>query len=240
MPGLVAGGAVVWLWGRVDGRWGDPIAEGGEGLQQALTQRGSGGAARRGGRQRPLPRLAGPPAEGLSGPRGEQRWVSPHAGRTCQFPVAADVERNGRHVMRQMRSARERGADLAHFPEACLSGYAGSDFDSYDGFDLALLEAVTRRVMELAAELGIWVVLGSTHRLTGDHKPHNSLYVIDGDGRIVDRYDKRFCSGDPGERTGDLAHYSPGDHSTVFTRQRESAAARRSATTTASPSCTGT
>ena len=59
---------------------------------------------------------------------------------TCQFPVAADVERNGRHVMRQMRSARERGADLAHFPEACLSGYAGSDFDSYDGFDWAQLD----------------------------------------------------------------------------------------------------
>lgn len=136
---------------------------------------------------------------------------------TCQFPVRADVEGNSRHVMRQMRSARERGADVAHFPEAGLSGYAGANFDNYDGFDWELLESLTRRVMALAAELGIWVVLGSTHRLTGDHKPHNSLYVIDGNGRIVDRYDKRFCSGDPEGRTGDLAHYSPGDHSTVFT-----------------------
>ncbi|MEU9284077.1 hypothetical protein AB0D57_04965 [Streptomyces sp. NPDC048275] len=28
MPGVVAMAAVVWLWGRTDGRWGDPIAKG--------------------------------------------------------------------------------------------------------------------------------------------------------------------------------------------------------------------
>jgi predicted amidohydrolase len=136
---------------------------------------------------------------------------------TCQFPVDADITRNSRYVRRQMRYAREQGADVAHFPEACLSGYAGSDFASYDGFDWALLERQTRRVLDLAGQLGLWVVLGSTHRLTGDHKPHNSLYIIDATGHLVDRYDKRFCGGDPEERTGDLAHYTPGDHASVFT-----------------------
>ncbi|MET8285789.1 hypothetical protein AB0M86_02770 [Streptomyces sp. NPDC051639] len=28
MPGLVAAAGIVWLWGRTDGRWGEPIAEG--------------------------------------------------------------------------------------------------------------------------------------------------------------------------------------------------------------------
>ncbi|QFQ98290.1 hypothetical protein F9278_21215 [Streptomyces phaeolivaceus] len=28
VPGVVASGGVVWLWGRSDGRWGDPIAQG--------------------------------------------------------------------------------------------------------------------------------------------------------------------------------------------------------------------
>ncbi|MEU1473540.1 hypothetical protein ABZ434_35685 [Streptomyces sp. NPDC005761] len=28
LPGAVAAGALVWLWGRMDGRWGAPIAEG--------------------------------------------------------------------------------------------------------------------------------------------------------------------------------------------------------------------
>lgn len=136
---------------------------------------------------------------------------------TCQFPVSADIERNSRYVVRQMRHAARSGADVAHFPEACLSGYAGVDFDSHQGFDWPLLERATRRILRLAGELGLWVVLGSTHRLTGGHKPHNSLYIVDASGEIVDRYDKRFCSGDPQERSGDLAHYTPGDHPSVFT-----------------------
>ncbi|MGP8299730.1 hypothetical protein ACTPOK_17740 [Streptomyces inhibens] len=28
VPGIVVGGLVVWLWGRFDGRWGEPIAQG--------------------------------------------------------------------------------------------------------------------------------------------------------------------------------------------------------------------
>ncbi|MGW3494694.1 hypothetical protein [Streptomyces sp. NPDC001020] len=28
MPGLIAAAGIVWLWGRTDGRWGDPIAQG--------------------------------------------------------------------------------------------------------------------------------------------------------------------------------------------------------------------
>ena len=58
--------------------------------------------------------------------------------------------------------------------------------------------------------------MGSAHRLSGTHKPHNSVYVIDDGGDVVDRYDKRFCSGDADEKTGDLAHYSPGNHFSVW------------------------
>lgn len=35
VPGVIVGGLVVWLWGRVDGRWGEPIADGQ--LGQELT-----------------------------------------------------------------------------------------------------------------------------------------------------------------------------------------------------------
>lgn len=37
LPGAVAAGAAVWLWGRLDGRWGDPIPPGGDALSAALT-----------------------------------------------------------------------------------------------------------------------------------------------------------------------------------------------------------
>ena len=41
---------------------------------------------------------------------------------TCQFPVDADIRNNTGYVLRQMRHAKARGADVAHFPEASLSG----------------------------------------------------------------------------------------------------------------------
>ena len=135
---------------------------------------------------------------------------------TCQFPVGPDIRRNLRYVSRQIRTARDRGAHVAHFPEASLSGYAGVDFPSHESFDWTLLRECTQRVLDLARQFHIWVILGSAHRLTGDHKPHNSLYIIDDRGELVDRYDKMFCAGDRSGTVGDLAHYTPGDHFSVF------------------------
>ena len=136
---------------------------------------------------------------------------------TCQFPVDRDIRRNLRYVLRQMDRAKQQRAHVAHFSELCLSGYAGSEFRSYRGFDWELLGQATERVLEAAKRLKLWVILGSSHRLTGRHKPHNSLYIINDQGRIVDRYDKMFCTGSRSGRDGDLAHYSPGDHLPVFT-----------------------
>lgn len=135
---------------------------------------------------------------------------------TGQFAVSADIAGNLAAVERLMRRAKAAGADAAHFCEAALSGYAGIDFGSFEGFDWTALEAATRRVMALAGELGLWTVVGSAHRLSGGHKPHNCVHVIDASGALVDRYDKRFCAGDAEGLTGDLAHYTPGDHFAVF------------------------
>jgi deaminated glutathione amidase len=71
-------------------------------------------------------------------------------------------------------------------------------------------------IAEHARRLGLWAVVGSAHQLGGAHKPHNSLYIISDAGQVVERYDKRFCSGDADGRTGDLAHYSPGSHFSVW------------------------
>ena len=129
---------------------------------------------------------------------------------TCQFPVSGDLAANARAIRRLMRRAREEQADLAHFSEACLSGYPGVDMKSLEGVDWELHRRELERIESLAAELGLWVAVGSSHPLTEGHRPHNSLYVIDGTGKLVTRYDKRFCTG------SDLAHYSPGDAFTVF------------------------
>ncbi|MEL0094444.1 MAG: carbon-nitrogen hydrolase family protein [Planctomycetaceae bacterium] len=136
---------------------------------------------------------------------------------TCQFPVEADIASNKSYVLRQMRKAARMGARVVHFSECALSGYAGVEFDSLDSLDWVLLKSATQDIMQLANELNVWVLLGSTHQLTGNHKPHNCVYVINGSGEIVERYDKRFCTGIDGRNpTLDLIHYSPGNHMTIF------------------------
>ena len=135
---------------------------------------------------------------------------------TCQLPIGPDIDQNLRYVLRQMASARRRGAHVAHFPEMCLTGYAGVDLESMRGFDWDRLVDAHRKICERAKKLRQWVIVGSAHRLSGRHKPHNSLYIIDDRGRLVNRYDKMFCTGDRTGRGSDLAHYSPGSHFSVF------------------------
>lgn len=98
-----------------------------------------------------------------------------------------------------------------HFPECALSGYVGVDFPSFEGYDWKLLREQTGRIIELAGKLGLWVVLGSSHRLSEPSKPYNSLYLIGPKGKIIDRYDKRFCMG------RELEQFTPGNHFVFFT-----------------------
>src|SRR5262245_8535139 len=136
---------------------------------------------------------------------------------TCQFSVEADIAHNWRCVLRQMEQAAQAGADVAHFSETALSGYAGVDIPGTEAIDWDRLTRATREVLAAAKKLRLWVLLGSTHRLSDGVRPHNSVYIIDSKGEIVDRYDKRFCTGLDGRKpTLDLCHYSPGDHNTVF------------------------
>jgi len=130
---------------------------------------------------------------------------------TCQFPVTSSVKKNARRIAAFLPKAKEAGAEIVHFSECALSGYVGTDFPTFEGYDWDLLKAETLRIMARAKELGLWLVLGSTHRLTEPNKPHNSLYLIDARGKIVDRYDKRF--GMP----GDLRRLTPGNRFVTFT-----------------------
>ncbi len=136
---------------------------------------------------------------------------------TCQFPVDRDISRNTNYILRQMRQSHREGAHVVHFSELALSGYAGVEFRSMKEMDWDRLSAATGRILGEARRRKLWVILGSTHPLTGRNKPRNSLYIIDPQGRVVDRYDKIFCTGSRKGGDGDLLHYSPGDHFAVFT-----------------------
>jgi predicted amidohydrolase len=129
---------------------------------------------------------------------------------SCQFPISSNISENYDWIRKQVIEAKLKKADVVHFPECALSGYPGTDMNTLDSLDWNKLLSATDSLMSLAKELKIWIIIGSIHRLSGNNKPHNSLYVINSDGKIVDRYDKRFCT------TGDLKYFSPGDHFVTF------------------------
>jgi len=129
---------------------------------------------------------------------------------TCQFAISGSIERNAKRICEFLRGAKKKNADIVHFPKCALSGYAGRDFESFKNYDWGSLKGQTRRIMQLAGDLRLWVVVGSSHRLTGPNKPYNCLYLINPEGKITGRYDKRFCM--PAE----LEHYTPGNRFVFF------------------------
>lgn len=142
---------------------------------------------------------------------GKGRRVKPFRIAIAHLPISRDAAENGPAVRRLMRDAAAQGARLILFPEGMLSGYAKEQIGGWDEVDWDVVRAELRAAMALAAELRLWVVLGSAHPLTPPHRPHNSLYVISDEGRVVDRYDKRFCS-----NTETLHYFVPGTGPTVF------------------------
>jgi predicted amidohydrolase len=135
---------------------------------------------------------------------------------TSQFPVSSEIGSNRQYILMQMQKAVDHGCSVIHFPEGALSGYAGIDFPSFERYNWELLKSSTLAVMQQAKALKLWVLLGSAHRLSINNKPRNSVYIINGDGKIEDRYDKQFCAGDPEGELEDLAHFSSGDHFSIF------------------------
>ncbi len=130
---------------------------------------------------------------------------------TCQFSVVADIGRNARQIVRLIGRAADQGADIAHFPEAALSGYAGASFDTWDGYDWAGLDRAMARVRAACRRHGIWAVIGTSHRPDAAGLPFNSVEVIDPRGEPVGRCDKRRCNDK--ERT----RYRVGRRAVTFT-----------------------
>jgi predicted amidohydrolase len=129
---------------------------------------------------------------------------------SCQFPISSSITDNYEWIKKQLIEAKLKKADVAHFAECALSGYPGVDMKTIENFEWNLLHEKTDSILDLVKQLKLWVVLGSMHQLSDGNKPHNSLYVITPEGKILDRYDKRFCT------SGDLKYFSPGDHFVNF------------------------
>jgi predicted amidohydrolase len=165
---------------------------------------------------------AGQTAE-ATGPEGPRRLRLAVAQTTAPGDPRdhAALRAAGAELRRLMRAASAAGARLVHFPEGatcCPHKRAMSVSDDEVGpadwsrLDRGLLRAELTAIRDLARELGLWTVLGSVHPLTAPNRPHNSLYVIAGDGRLVTRYDERYLS------STKLSYlYTPGAAAVTFT-----------------------
>jgi predicted amidohydrolase len=129
----------------------------------------------------------------------------------AQMPITGDARVNGHKVRELMREAAAGGARLIQFPEGALSGYAKNPIQNWDEVDWQVVREELYAIILLAAQLKIWVVLGSAHPLTPPHWPHNSLYIISDRGQIINRYDKRICSATEVSR-----FYTPGSEPVIF------------------------
>ena len=127
------------------------------------------------------------------------------ASPRASFP-SAPIPRKTRNTSVISCSRRPKPeSHLLHTSEASLSGYADSDFKTFANYNWDALRKETAALRALAKELKLWLVLGSAHFLDEKTKPTNCLYLIDPEGKIVDRYDKCFCTG------SDQRNYSVGN-----------------------------
>ena len=74
---------------------------------------------------------------------------------TFQHPVGADIRTNLAAVMKQVRSAKSQQADIAHFSECNLTGYAGLDFKEINRKNIPVINDALEQLKDLARAPGI-------------------------------------------------------------------------------------
>lgn len=129
----------------------------------------------------------------------------------AQLPVAGNVARNLRTMLRQIEQGTEHGAQLVHFPEAALTGYFGKDVPSLAGLDWDAVARGERALAEAAARARVWVVFGS-YRRARSPKPFNCVRVLSPRGELITTYDKHFLF----DRNGEDNACSPGRQLKTF------------------------
>ncbi|MBI1281612.1 MAG: carbon-nitrogen hydrolase family protein [Anaerolineaceae bacterium] len=129
----------------------------------------------------------------------------------AQMPITGNARINGHKIRELMHEAASGGARLIQFPEGALSGYAKNPIQDWAEVDWQIVREELLAIIALAAQLKIWVILGSAHPLTPPHWPHNSLYIISDEGQVINRYDKRICS-----YTEVTRFYTPGTEPVIF------------------------
>ncbi|GAB5388895.1 MAG: carbon-nitrogen hydrolase family protein [Alphaproteobacteria bacterium] len=109
----------------------------------------------------------------------------------AQFDISGSISSNIAWIEKLARRAAEHKARLVVFPEAAITGYAPMHLPSPDQVNWAFLEEAKTQLCALAADLGLWLVIGSMSKPQQDQAPRLTAVVIDDKGNITCEYDKR-------------------------------------------------
>jgi predicted amidohydrolase len=131
------------------------------------------------------------------------------------------LRESGAEVRQLMKRAAEAGARLVHFPEGAICSADKRIMSSLGTGEIGpsdwgkaqwtVLNEELDRIAALSGELGIWTVIPSVHQLAASSRPHNSVYVVSGEGKVVARYDERMLS-----TTKITWMYTPGTEPVTF------------------------
>jgi predicted amidohydrolase len=167
-------------------------------------------------------RPSGPNGPGATMPETKHLRLAVAATNPTPDPTdPAALRATAADLRDRMREAHRAGARIVHFMESATGvphkyGMSSLGPDrlgpaDWTTIDWPVLCEELTAIAALAGELGIWTVLGSVHRLTPPHRPHNSLYVINDKGELATRYDERMLS-----NTKVSYLYSPGSAPAMF------------------------
>ena len=110
-------------------------------------------------------------------PRGEMSYV--RAGGT-------HVGSCGRRMTRVQGGSFPEGMTCSpHKLALSVDGPEKIGPSDWDRFPWTILQEELVATAALAGELGLWIALGSVHRLTWPNRPYNSLYVISDRGTVA-------------------------------------------------------
>jgi predicted amidohydrolase len=137
-------------------------------------------------------------------------------------PTDADgLRASAAEVRRFMKDAAKASARLIHFTEGAIcfpSKHVMSELgpdevgpSDWTKAEWAVLQEELDRIAALSGELGIWTVIPSVHQLPAPRRPHNSMYVVSDQGKVVNRYDERMLS-----TTKITWMYTPGSEPVTF------------------------
>lgn len=113
-----------------------------------------------------------------------------------QMKVGADIDANLAKIRGGIEKASAAGAKIIALPECALPGYPPDNQTSQQDIDHARIAELNGEVCDIAAEFGIWVILGTI--VMSSEGLLNSALVIADTGEIVGRYDKLHLM--PGDR----------------------------------------